>query len=162
LKDLRGNVDTRLRKLGDGEVDALILAAAGLLRLGIVPEHAAPMSVAEMVPAPGQGCLAIQARAQDGPTLDALRALDHRESRLAFEAERRLTALLGGGCALPLGANASVDGERIHLVALVASPDGSEMIRTEADATSPDEVAERAADDLRRDGADAILAKVRP
>jgi len=162
LKDLRGNVDTRLRKLADGEVDALILAAAGLLRLGIVPEHAAPMSVAEMVPAPGQGCLAIQARAQDGRTLDALRALDHRESRLAFEAERRLTALLGGGCALPLGANASIDGDRIHLVALVASPDGSEMIRTEADATSPEEAAEHAADHLRRDGADAILAKVRP
>jgi hydroxymethylbilane synthase len=162
LRDLRGNVDTRLRKLAEGEVDALILAAAGLLRLGIVPEHAAPMSVAEMVPAPGQGCLAIQARAQDRPTLDALGALDHRESRLAFEAERRLTLLLGGGCAIPLGANASVDGERIRLVALVASPDGSETIRTAVDGASPAEAAERAADDLRREGAEAILAKVRP
>jgi hydroxymethylbilane synthase len=162
VKDLRGNVDTRLRKLADGEVDAVILAAAGLLRLGIVPEHAAPMSIAEMVPAPGQGSLAIQARAQDDPTNDAVHALDHRESRLALEAERRLTALLGGGCALPLGANASVDGDRVRLVALVASPDGVELIRTEVEATSPAEAAELAADDLRRGGADAILATVRP
>ena len=72
LKDLRGNVDTRLRKLADGEADALVLAAAGLVRLGVVPEHAEPMSLAEMVPAPGQGCLAVQARASDEATLEAV------------------------------------------------------------------------------------------
>ena len=162
VKDVRGNVDTRLRKLDEGDVDALVLAAAGLLRLGVVPEHAAPMSVAEMVPAPGQGCLAIQVRARDDATLDAVRALDHRDSRLALGAERGLMRLLGGGCALPLGATASVDGDRIRLIGLVARPDGSKVVRTEAEATSPEEAARRAADDLRRGGADAILAKVRP
>lgn len=160
LKDLRGNVDTRLRKLEDGEVDALILAAAGLLRLGIVPAHAAPMSIAEMVPAPGQGCLALQTRADD--TREIVARLDHRDSRLALEAERRVTALLGGGCALPLGAYASVEGDRIHLVGMVASPDGGTVVRTAVDAASVVEAAERAADDLRSQGADEILAKVRP
>lgn len=159
VKDLRGNVDTRLRKLADGEVDALILAAAGLLRLGIVPEHAAPMSVAEMVPAPGQGCLALQTRHDD--THDILARLDHRDSRLSLEAERRVTAMLGGGCALPLGAHASVEGGRIHLVGVVASPDGATIVRTAVDAPSAAEAAERAADDLRAQGADQILARVR-
>jgi hydroxymethylbilane synthase len=160
LKDLRGNVDTRLRRLEEGEVEAVILAAAGLLRLGIVPTHAAPMSVSEMVPAPGQGCLALQTRADDSREIVA--RLDHRDSRLALEAERRVTALLGGGCALPLGAYASIEGGRIHLVGIVASPDGGTIVRTAVDAPSASEAAERAADDLRAQGADEILAKVRP
>jgi hydroxymethylbilane synthase len=159
VKDLRGNVDTRLRKLEDGEVEAVILAAAGLLRLGIVPPYAAPMSIAEMVPAPGQGCLALQTRADE--TRDVVARLDHRDSRLALEAERHLTALLGGGCALPLGAHASVESDRIHLVGIVASPDGGTIVRTSVDAPSAHEAAERAADDLRAQGADEILAKVR-
>jgi hydroxymethylbilane synthase len=160
LKDIRGNVDTRLRKLEEGEVEGLILAAAGLLRLGIVPEHAAPMSLAEMVPAPGQGALALQTR--DDESREAVARLDHRESRIALEAERRLTALLGGGCALPLGAHASIDAGRIRLIGLVATPDGGQMIRTTAEASSALEAAERAAEDLRSQGADEILAKARP
>jgi hydroxymethylbilane synthase len=160
VKDLRGNVDTRLRKLEEGQVEAVILAAAGLLRLGIVPAHAAPMSIAEMVPAPGQGCLALQTR--DDDTRDVVARLDHRDSRLALEAERRLTASLGGGCALPLGAHASIEGDRIHLVAVVASPDGGTVVRTAVDAPSAAEAAERAAEDLRAQGADEILSKVRP
>ncbi len=160
LKDIRGNVDTRLRKLEEGEVEGLILAAAGLLRLGIVPEHAAPMSLAEMVPAPGQGALALQTR--DDESREAVARLDHRESRIALEAERRLTAMLGGGCALPLGAHASIDAGRIRLIGLVANPDGGQMIRTTAEASSALEAAERAAEDLRSQGADEILAKARP
>ena len=88
VKDLRGNVDTRLRKLAEGEVEALVLAAAGLLRLGVVPEHAAPMSIAEMVPAPGQGCLALQARAGDAEVLAAVTPLDDAPSHAALDAER--------------------------------------------------------------------------
>jgi hydroxymethylbilane synthase len=160
LKDVRGNIDTRLRKLEEGEVEGLILAAAGLLRLGVVPEHTAPMSLTEMVPAPGQGALALQTR--DDESRAAVARLDHRESRIALEAERRLTALLGGGCALPFGAYASVEGDNLRLIGLVASPDGAQIIRTTADATSAREAADRAAEDLRAQGAEEILAKVRP
>lgn len=161
LKDLRGNVDTRLRKLEEGEVDALILAAAGLMRLGIVPAHAAPMSIAEMVPAPGQGCLALQARADDAATLEALAPLDHRESRLALEAERSLMARLGGGCALPLGAYAEADAKAIRMNAIVLSPDGARFARASVDAPTPAEAAELAALDLSAGGADDILASLR-
>jgi hydroxymethylbilane synthase len=160
LKDVRGNVDSRLRKLAQGEVDAVILAAAGLLRLGIVPTHAAPMSVAEMVPAPGQGCLALQTRDGD-EARDMVAALDHRESRVALEAERGLMARLGGGCALPLGAYATVDDGTVRLVGLVATPDGAEVLRAAVDAPTPEEAADHAADELRAGGADRILALVR-
>ena len=162
VEDLRGNVDTRLRKLGDGEVDALIIAGAGLLRLGIVPEHAAPMSLAEMIPAPGQGCLAVQARASDGATIEVLSALDHAASRMALEAERGLMARLGGGCALPLGAFAESVPRGVRLLAIALSPDGSRIVRTEVDGETPDEVAELAALDLSAGGADEILGLVRP
>jgi hydroxymethylbilane synthase len=160
VKDIRGNVDTRLRKLETGDVDGLILAAAGLLRLGIVPEHTQPMSLAEMVPAPGQGALAVQTRADD--TRDVMAALDHVESRTALQAERRLTVLLGGGCALPLGAFASVEDGRIRLIGMVASADGAEVICAEAESASAFEAAGRVADELRARGADRILAAVRP
>jgi hydroxymethylbilane synthase len=161
LKDVRGNVDTRLRKLADGEVEALVLAAAGLLRLGIVPEHAAPMSIAEMVPAPGQGCLAVQARADDAPTLEAVAPLDHAPSRAALEAERALMARLGGGCALPLGAFAQPAASGMRMVAIVLSPDGARFARAEVEAATPAEVAELAALDLLAGGADEILDLVR-
>jgi hydroxymethylbilane synthase len=160
--DLRGNVDTRLRKLEDGEVDALIIAGAGLLRLGVVPEHAAPMSLAEMVPAPGQGCLAVQARASDGATIEVLSALDHAASRMALEAERGLMARLGGGCALPLGAFAESVPRGVRLLGIALSPDGSRIVRTVVDGETPDEVAELAALDMSAGGADEILGLVRP
>ena len=162
LKDLRGNVDTRLRKLADGEAEALILAAAGLLRLGIVPEHAAPMSLSEMVPAPGQGCLAVQVRAEDAATLDALAPLDHEPSREALEAERGLMARLGGGCALPLGAFAERSDDGIRMVAIALTPDGGRFARAEVQAATPAEAAEIAALDLSAGGADEILGLVRP
>jgi hydroxymethylbilane synthase len=162
LKDLRGNVDTRLRKLAEGEVDGLVLAAAGLLRLGVVPEHAAPMSLAEMVPAPGQGCLAVQARADDRPTREALAPLDDPASREALVAERGLMRAFGGGCALPLGAFAERVGERVRMVAIVLTPDGGRYARTQVEAESPEEVAELARLDLAAGGADEILAVVRP
>jgi hydroxymethylbilane synthase len=162
VEDLRGNVDTRLRKLRNGEVDALILAGAGLLRLGVVPEHAAPMSLSEMVPAPGQGCLAIQARASDGETIEAVSGLDHAASRVALEAERGLMARLGGGCALPLGAFAESVPRGVKLLAIALSPDGSRIVRTHVDGATPEEVAELAALDLSAGGADEILGLVRP
>lgn len=162
VEDLRGNVDTRLRKLGDGEVDALIIAGAGLLRLGVVPEHAAPMSLSEMVPAPGQGCLAVQARTSDGATIEVLSVLDHAASRMALEAERGLMARLGGGCSLPLGAFAESVPRGVRLLAIALSPDGSRIVRTQVDGETPEEVAELAALDLSAGGADEILGLVRP
>jgi hydroxymethylbilane synthase len=162
VKDLRGNVDTRLRKLEEGEADALIIAAAGLLRLGVVPEHVAPMSLAEMVPAPGQGCLAVQARAWDDATIQTLSALDHAPSRIALETERGLMARLGGGCALPLGAFAEPSPRGVQMLAIALSPDGSRIARTEVDGATPEEVAELAALDLSAGGADEILGLVRP
>lgn len=161
LEDLRGNVDTRLRKLAEGEVDAAVLAAAGLTRLRIVPEHAAPMSITEMLPAPGQGCLAIQARADDAETLSALAPLDHEESRMALTAERSLMLRLGGGCALPLGAFADVVGGRVRMVAAVYTPDGAREARTAVGGHEPEEVAELAATDLLEGGAAEILGAVR-
>jgi hydroxymethylbilane synthase len=162
LKDLRGNVDTRLRKLADGEADALVLAAAGLVRLGVVPEHAEPMSLAEMVPAPGQGCLAVQARASDAATLEAVAPLDHGASRVALEAERGLMQRLGGGCALPLGAFAEPVAEGVRMTAIVLTPDGGRFARSEVEAPTPAEVAEVAALDLSAGGADEILGLARP
>lgn len=162
LKDMRGNVDTRLRKLADGEVEALVLAAAGLLRLGIVPEHVQPLSVAEMTPAPGQGALAVQARADDGAAREALSRLDHAPSRAALTAERGLMLTLGGGCALPLGAFAEpLDDGRIRMVAIVLTPEGAGYARTEVEAATPEEVAELARLDLAASGADGILAAAR-
>lgn len=162
LKDVRGNVDTRLRKLADGEVEALVLAAAGLLRLGVVPEHAAPMSLAEMVPAPGQGCLAVQARAEDSATRAAATALDHGPSHDALTAERTLMRALGGGCALPLGAFAERDAGGMRMVAIVLTADGGRSARAEVAAATPEEVAELAGLDLVAGGAEEILAAVRP
>ena len=162
LKDLRGNVDTRLRKLAKGEVDALVLAAAGLLRLGIVPEHAAPMSIEEMIPAPGQGCLGVQARSDDDATRSAAAPLEHPDSRIALEAERALMRRLGGGCALPLGAFAEVREGRVHLTAAVFTPEGAREARAEVDAETAAEAAELAERELRALGADEILRAVRP
>lgn len=162
VKDVRGNVDTRLRKLAGGEVDALILAAAGLLRLRVVPEHAQPMSISEMVPAPGQGCLAVQARSDDEATISAVSPLDHAPSRDALTAERALMRALGGGCALPLGAFAERRGDGMWMVAIVLTPDGGRYARAEAAATTPEEVAELVRLDLAASGADEILSHVRP
>jgi hydroxymethylbilane synthase len=157
---MRGNVDTRLRKLADGEVDAAVLAAAGLSRLGIEPEHARPLEAAEMVPAPGQGCLALQCRDDDERALEALGPLDDRVSHLALDAERSLMWRLGGGCALPLGAFASIDGDAVRLIAMIATPDGDRVIRVDETAGTPEDVAGLAARALIAAGAEEILAEV--
>jgi hydroxymethylbilane synthase len=156
VRDVRGNVDTRLRKMQEGEFDAVVLAGAGLARLGIAPRHGIPLPVDEMVPAPGQGALAIQgAEGSDGAEVAA--RLDHPPSRAAFEAERLLVALLGGGCRLPLGAYAEWRDERVRLLAVVARPDGSDLLWSQVEAASPHEAAEEAAESLIEAGARKIL-----
>jgi hydroxymethylbilane synthase len=160
VTEIRGNVDTRLRKLAGGEVDGLVLAAAGLRRLGLDPPNARRLRVDEMVPAPGQGSLAIQVRAEDRTTQAVVSVLDHLGSRRALEAERTLTRLLGGGCNLPLGALAAVRGDRIRMVAMVAAPDGAKVIRHAAEDRDPRAVAEALAARMRADGADRLLAEL--
>jgi hydroxymethylbilane synthase len=160
VADIRGNVDTRLRKLADGEVDGLVLAAAGLERLGVEPPHARRLRVEEMIPAPGQGCLAIQAREEDRTTRAVLSVLDDLPSRRALEAERALVQLLGGGCDLPLGALAATRGDRIRIVAVVATPDGAKVVRAAAESTEPAVAASTLAQRLRADGAERILAEL--
>jgi hydroxymethylbilane synthase len=154
--DVRGNVDTRLRKLGDGVVDGLVLAAAGLARLGIQPEHGEPLSLDEMVPAPGQGSLAVQAR-EDGAALDLVAPIEHAASRVAFEAERRVVALLGGGCSLPLGAFAEATDGAVRIRAVVLRPDGSDAIRAEAEGATAEAAAQLVSEEIRRAGGDRIL-----
>ncbi len=159
--DLRGNVDTRLSKLAAGEMDATVLAAAGLSRLGIQPPHAVPLGVDEMVPAPGQGALAIQVRAEDESTREVVARLDHADSHAALVAERSVMRRLGGGCALPLGAYARVDDGAVRLVAVVATPNGDRVLRAEASAPEPEEAAAAVAARLAEAGAGEILAAVR-
>jgi hydroxymethylbilane synthase len=161
IVDLRGNVDTRLRKVAEGDVDGAVLAAAGLARLGVELAHVRALTVDEVVPSPGQGCLAIQCRADDRATRARLVPLDHRASHMALDAERALTARLGGGCALPLGAIAAVRSDVVRLAACVSSPDGTRSVRAAAEAESPDRVAAMVEERLYDQGADRILADVR-
>jgi hydroxymethylbilane synthase len=157
---LRGNVDTRLRKVADGEVDAAVLAAAGLARLGATPEHARRLGIDEMVPAPGQGCLALQTRHDDEETIAVLAAVDHVPSHAALDAERSLVWRLGGGCSLPLGAHAVVDETgRVAMVAMVGSSDGARIARASVEGETADDAASLAAKALIARGAEAILAE---
>ncbi len=172
--ELRGNVDTRLRKLAGGEVDGLVLAAAGLLRLGLWPSGASGSEVrlavegtptareVAIVPAPGQGCLAVQARADDARARGAAAAVDDPASRDALEAERAVVRALGGGCALPLGAHASrgPDG-RLSLAAIVATPEGDRTAAADARGDDPGAVAAEVVARLRERGAEEILARAR-
>lgn len=132
IKDIRGNVDTRLRKLDDPAqgYDAILLAQAGLNRLGHTNlEHTHPIPYDVMLPAPGQGALGVQGRAHDPETDRLLAPLDDRATRAAATAERAFLAGLGGGCSIPVGALAQVDGEQLSLRANVASPDGLRIIQ---------------------------------
>jgi len=129
IKDLRGNVDTRVRKLDEGQYDALILASAGLIRLGLRDRISAAVSASEILPAVGQGAIAIEVRADDVVAVEATSKLNHRETELACRAERAFLRSLGGGCQFPIAAHATIEGQTLQLAGLVASPHGEEIIR---------------------------------
>ena len=129
VRDLRGNVDTRIRKLDEGQYDAVILASAGLLRLGLKDRISARIPIAEMLPAVGQGAIAIETRSDDEFTVQTTSKLDHHETRVACLAERAFLRGLGGGCQLPIAAHATIDRDVLTLDGLVAKPDGSEIWR---------------------------------
>jgi hydroxymethylbilane synthase len=162
LLDLHGNVPTRIRKLQeDGGPDVAVLAAAGLDRLGLSPAAVKPLPVDVVVPAPGQGTLAIQCRTDDRPLRAALSVLEHGVSATSLYAERALTRVLGGDCNLPLGAFAQVHGDVVYLAACVATPDGSRVVRAAVEAADAEQAAKDATAELLDQGAGEILDAVR-
>ena len=155
--EFRGNVDTRLARLGQRKADAIVLAAAGLDRLektAAIRERFAPEV---LCPAPGQGALAIECRAGDQAIHAALQPLDDSETRMAITAERRCLATLGGGCLVPIGAYCHRSGDQLWLQAVVASADGSRIIRAERRHADPEILGEQLAHQLLEQGAGAIL-----
>jgi hydroxymethylbilane synthase len=129
-----------LRKLDSGEVDALVLACAGLRRLGLADRISTPLDVTACVPAPGQGIVAVETRRDAARIIEILTAIDHGPSHTVLSAEQAVVAELGGGCQLPLGAYAEIDGNVLSIRAVVASADGSEVIEAEADGAIEDPV----------------------
>jgi hydroxymethylbilane synthase len=137
---IRGNVDTRLRKVESGEYDGVVLAAAGLERLGLLQRATQVFTVLELLPAVGQGVLALQCRADDTELIEYLASLDDADTRAAVTAERSFLHTLGAGCRFPVGAYATVDGENMRLDALLADGDGK---LHRSDAKGPVSAAER-------------------
>lgn len=159
--EARGNVDTRLRKLRAGEWDAIVLARAGLRRLGRDEEATQVFEVSEMVPAVGQGALAIVTRKDS--TAATLGVLDHAPTRTATLCERRLQQALEGGCRAPIAAHAVADGQHLSVVAAVFSPDGKSFLREQraGEAARPEDLGREAAEALKSRGAAEIVAAAR-
>jgi hydroxymethylbilane synthase len=153
VEPIRGNVDTRLRKLATGDWDAIVLAAAGLRRLALAPEHATALDPDVVVPAVGQGIIAVEARADDGATRARLAQVDDPATRACALAERAYLARLGASCHTPMAAHARLEGDTLRLSAVVASEDGRRVLR--ASGAGPVREAGRLGGDL----ADALLAQ---
>ncbi len=131
LVDIRGNVDTRLRRVDEGAVRGTVLAMAGMNRLGIIREDIQPFDVDDMVPAVGQGALAVQCRVDDAFLLDVLSSVDHAESRLCVDVERAFLAAYGGGCNVPAACHARLDNGRLFAVAIAENEQGA-LVRAES------------------------------
>jgi hydroxymethylbilane synthase len=161
IESVRGNIDTRLRKLDEGQYDAILLAAAGLKRLGWADRIAEILDAERMCPAVGQGALAIETRAT-GDGLIAVQALDHAATHAAVLAERGVLGSLGGGCQVPIGAHATVTDGRLLIDAVVISPDGAELVRGHSEGAAGDasEIGRALGADLLARGARRILDAV--
>ena len=159
VRDLRGNVDTRIRKLDEGQYDAVILASAGLVRLGLQDRISARIAVSEMLPAVGQGAIAIETRSDNEFAVESASRLDHRETRVACLAERAFLRGLGGGCQFPIAAHAVLDDGLLKLDGLVAKPDGSEILRGSLSRSpdDPEALGSSLAAELSAQGADSLL-----
>jgi len=157
---LRGNVDTRLRKLDESEYDAIVLAAAGLRRLGWQDRIRELIPVEIMCPAVGQGALAIETRDDGGAAQQVARQLDHPETNTAVTCERAMLAVLGGGCQVPIGGYAYVEKGIIHMRAIVASPDGTKVVRAELSGVNPARTGASIGRNLLEKGAAAILREL--
>ncbi|HEX4064570.1 MAG TPA: hydroxymethylbilane synthase [Acidobacteriaceae bacterium] len=163
--EFRGNVDTRLRKLAEGQVDAILLASAGLERLGLTQHRRECFSPLVLCPAAGQGALAIETRRDDEQTIAALAFLNHEATRYAVTAERAALAALGGGCQVPIGIHCFPGDEGYSIVSAVAAPDGSEILRvvldrqTDVDAEA---LGRKVAEQLIQQGAVRLLGAAAP
>jgi len=160
VRSIRGNVDTRIRKVREGEYDATVLAAAGVRRLGLENAVTEWLPLETMLPAPGQGALAVQCRAGDDEALTLLAAVDDPAARSETTAERAFLSALGGGCAAPVAAHGRVTASGVRLDALVASLDGREIVRVRGEGAVA-EVGERLAREALDAGAGRILAAIR-
>jgi hydroxymethylbilane synthase len=164
VKFLRGNVNTRLRKLDEGEYDAIILASAGLIRLEMADRIRESMKVEDSLPAAGQGAVGIELRSDDTQVLELLQVLHHEPSARRVRAERALNETLQGGCQVPIACYALLDatGSELWLRGLVGKPDGSIILRAEGrgPASDPEQLGREVASDLLDQGAAAILAEV--
>ena len=160
IEPLRGNVQTRLRKLDEGQYAAIILAAAGLKRLGLSSRIRSVISSEDSLPAVGQGALGIECRADRVDVIAALQPLHDADTAACVLAERAMSRALNGSCQVPLGGFATVNDGRLHMRGFVANPDGSGMIRSEAggDTANPEALGKKIADELLAQGAGAILA----
>lgn len=160
VEPIRGNVDTRIRKAVAGQYDAIVLAAAGVTRLGLDKHITQYLPFDMMLPAPGQGALGIQSRDGDLDSLQLLKAIDDVPTHLAVIAERAFLAALGGGCSLPVGALASVAGDTIQLQGMVAASDGSHILRVSAAGEDARSLGESLALIALDEGADKILSQI--
>ena len=149
IETLRGNLDTRIRKLDEGQYDTIILAAAGLRRLGWADRISQLIAVDVMIPAVGQGALAIETRDDSSEAQQIARTLEHQASRMAVTAERAFLAVFGGGCQVPIGAHATLENGSIHLRAFVSEPDGSHAKRGELTGSDPVTVGQQLANQLK-------------
>jgi hydroxymethylbilane synthase len=162
IEMLRGNVDTRLRKQREGIVDATVLAAAGLKRLGITPVHSHVLDERVFLPAIGQGALGIETRVNDETVLSFVKPLNHETTATAVHAERAFLQRMGGSCRTPLAAKGTVTNNRIHLTALIASPDGKKLIRGEQEGPhhAVEHIGSSLAERLLAQGGEEIMEKL--
>ena len=160
IEMLRGNVDTRLRKLDEGEYDAIVLAAAGLHRLGWQDRITELIPVEIMCPAVGQGALAIETRDDGGAAHEIVRKLDHADTRTAVTAERAMLEKLEGGCQVPIGGYAFIEKGVIQMRAIVASPDGKKVVRAELSGVDPLRTGASLGRNLLEKGAEEILKAI--
>jgi hydroxymethylbilane synthase len=160
---LRGNLNTRLRRLDEGELDAIVLACAGLVRLGWESRIRARLAVSESLPAVSQGVIGIECRDDDADTRSRLAPLEHAATRLAMDAERAFSGRLGGSCQSPVAAHAEISEGRLTLAGLVAEPDGSRLLRDSLTGATQDGVAigEELAERVLAAGAGALLERLR-
>jgi len=162
IESIRGNLDTRLRKLDEGRYDAIMLASAGLRRLGWENRISELLDPGVMCPAVGQGALAVETRTDSGAAFRIVKRLEHTETRIAVTAERALLASLGGGCQVPIGAYATVQAGKVHIRAIVVSPDGSRIIRKQSSGSVDDaaSVGRALGEELLAEGGQQILEAV--